>query len=75
MKLPLFAVFAPLLSAGCATSLPPDAFTIAADPAIEVRPTTYSPVVVGYSHREPVDPESWRGVNKRVSPAPPGGGS
>lgn len=75
MKLPLFAVFAPLLSAGCAATLPPDALPISADSAVEIRPSSYSPVVVGYNHREPVDPESWRGINKRVSPAPPGGGS
>ena len=75
MKLLLLAVFAPLFSTGCASTLPPDALPLGADSAIEVRPSSYSPVVVGYTHREPTDPENWRGVNERVSPAPPGGGS
>jgi hypothetical protein len=75
MKLPLFAALAPLFSAGCAATLPPDALSLSADSAIEVRPSSYSPVVVGYNHREPTDPESWRGVNDQVSPAPSGGGS
>jgi hypothetical protein len=75
MKLPMLAAFAPLFSAGCTTALPPNALPISADSPVEIRASSYSPVVVGYNHREPVDPESWRGVNERVSPEPPGGGS
>lgn len=77
MKLPLLAAVVPLSLAACATPLPPDvlpAFGIA-DPASQTRQTHYHPVIVGYTHREPVEPEDWRRLNERLSPAERGNGS
>lgn len=77
MKLPLLAVLAPLSLAACATKPPPDvlpAFS-PADPALGIRGTHYHPVIVDYTHREPVEPEDWRRLNERLSPANRGDGS
>lgn len=77
MKLPLFAVFAPLSLAACAGTPPPDVLPAlaAAEPGLGIRTTHYHPVVVDYTHRRPVEPQNWRRLNERLSPANPGSGS
>jgi len=76
MKIASLAMLASLSVAGCAATTPPDilpAFN-PADPAMGIRDTHYHPVV-DYNHREPVDPQNWRRLNEKLSPANPGGGS
>ncbi|WP_280113336.1 hypothetical protein [Allomesorhizobium alhagi] len=40
-----------------------------------IRDVHYNPVVADYHHREPVDPQNWRRLNERLSPANGGAGS
>lgn len=70
-------MLASLSVAGCAATTPPDVLPAfnPADPIMGVRDTAYRPVVANYNHREPVDPENWRRLNERVSPANPEAGS
>ena len=77
MKTASFAMLASLSAAGCAATTPPDVIPAfnPADPIMGIRDTGYRPVVTNYNHREPVDPENWRRLNQRVSPAEPGAGS
>ncbi|HSM39457.1 MAG TPA: hypothetical protein VK862_01805, partial [Afifellaceae bacterium] len=62
MKIPLFAVVVPFSLAACTGTSAPDAFpaSSAIDPALGIWDTHYHPVVVNYTHREPVEPENWR---------------
>lgn len=78
MKIASLAVLSASLSvAGCAATTPPNILPAynPADPAMGIRDTHYHPVVVDYSHREPVDPQNWRDLNDRLSPAKGGAGS
>ncbi|WP_157020033.1 hypothetical protein [Mesorhizobium xinjiangense] len=70
MKLSFLAVFAPLSLAACAAT-PPAVLPMfnAADPRLGPRDTHYHPVVVDYTHREPVEPEDWRRLNEQLSPS------
>jgi hypothetical protein len=72
MKIASFAMlFASLSIAGC-TATPPPALLPSYNPvdlAMGIRETSYRPVV-DYDRREPVDPQNWRGLNDRLSPAP-----
>jgi hypothetical protein len=60
---------ASLILAGC-TATPPDVLPDfnPADPVLGLREAKY-PGVINYTHREPVDPENWRGLNDKLSPA------
>jgi hypothetical protein len=71
MKIAAFAVLASLSAAGCAATTPPDILPVvnAADPQAGLRPAPYQPVVANYNHRMPVEPENWRRMNERLSPA------
>lgn len=77
MKFAAFAMLASVSLAGCATSNPPEVLPAfnPADPALGIRQTRYRPVVADYNHRVPVDPENWRRLNERLSPANRGAGS
>lgn len=77
MKFAAFAMLSSLSLAGCAATTPPDVLPTfnAADPIMGVRDTRYRPVVANYSHRAPVEPENWRRLNERLSPANRGAGS
>ena len=77
MKIASFAIIASLFVAGCATTTPPDVLPAfnPADPVMGIRDAHYHPVIVDYHHREPVDPQNWRRLNKERAPANPGAGS
>ena len=77
MKTAGFAMLASLSVAGCTATTPPDVIPTfnPADPIMGIRDAHYHPVVVDYHHRQPVDPENWRRLNERLSPANRGAGS
>jgi hypothetical protein len=77
MKIASFAMLASLSVAGCAATTPPNVLPAfnPADPAMGIRDVHYHPVVADYHHREPVDPQNWRRLNERLSPANGGAGS
>ncbi|KKX29612.1 hypothetical protein [Rhizobium sp. LC145] len=66
----LFLVAAlPLLASGCASTLPEVvASTDSPDTMSDVRPVLYQSPIGGYSHRMPVDPKPWRGLNDAQAP-------
>ncbi|MGI6856062.1 hypothetical protein [Mesorhizobium sp. 1B3] len=71
MKIASLAMLSASLSiAGCAASTPPTLLPSynPVDPAMGIHETGYRPIVV-YTRREPVDPQDWRGLNDRLSPA------
>lgn len=70
-------MLASLSAAGCAATTPLDVIPAfnPADPIMGIRDAHYHPVVVDYHHRQPVDPENWRRLNDRLSPANRGAGS
>ncbi len=77
MKFASLAILVSLSVAGCAATTPPDivpAFN-PADPLTAIRDAHYRPVITDYHHREPVDPQNWRRLNERLSPANGGAGS
>lgn len=77
MKIASLAMLSASLSiAGCAATTPPDILPAynPADPAMGIRDTHYHPVV-DYDPRQPVDPQNWRDLNRRLSPAKDGAGS
>jgi hypothetical protein len=77
MKFASLAMLASLSVAGCAATTPPNilpAFN-PADPVMGIRDAHYHPVIADYHHREPVDPQNWRRLNERLSPANGGAGS
>lgn len=71
MKFASLAILASLSVAGCAATTPPDVLRVfnPADPAMGIRDAHYHPVIADYHHREPVDPQNWRRLNERLSPA------
>ena len=76
MKIAILAMLlASLTVAGC-TATPPDILPDfnPADPVLGLRETRY-PGVINYTHREPVDPLSWRQRNDSLSPARSGDAS
>jgi hypothetical protein len=78
MRISSFAMLAASLSAaGCVSSQPPDVLPAfnAADSLMGLRATHYHPVVVDYHHRDPLDPQNWRKLNEKLSPAQSGAGS
>lgn len=77
MKIASLAMLSASLSiAGCAVTTPPTLLPSynPVDPAMGIRDTTYRPVV-DYNRREPVDPQNWRGLNDKLSPAAPKNGA
>lgn len=66
----LFLVVAlPLLVSGCAASLPAViASTDHPDSVTDIRPVLYQNPVGAYTHRTPVDPKPWRGLNDAQAP-------
>lgn len=46
-----------------------------ADPTLGIRAVHHRPAIADYQHREPVEPENWRGLNERVTPRDRGSGS
>lgn len=73
MKIASFAMLAASLSiAGCAATTPPTLLPSynPVDSAMGIRDSGVPPVVT-YTKREPVDPQNWRGLNDRLSPAAP----
>ena len=70
MKHLFFVAALPLLTSGCAATLPPDVIAsgdLAASLA-QVRPPRYTSPVSGYTHRVPVDPQPWRNRNNAQTP-------
>jgi hypothetical protein len=67
---PLFLVAALLLVAsGCASTLPEVvASSNHPDTVVDVAPIAYQNPVGAYSHRMPVDPKPWRGLNDAQAP-------
>lgn len=65
------------LAAGCAATppLPDTAMALAPTNAQAGLTDTHFHPVVNYTHREPVDPQNWRDLNRRLSPAEQGAGS
>lgn len=70
MFLRVMAAFALLGLAGCAVSAPADVlpYQSPADPDADQSREGPTDVVVGYQHRTPVRPKSWRQQNREVSP-------
>ena len=66
----MFLVVAmPLLASGCASTLPEVvASSSQADSVADVVPVAYQNPVGVYSHRIPVDPKPWRGLNDAQAP-------
>ena len=66
----LFLVVAlPLIVSGCASTLPEVvASTDNPDTVSDVRPARHQSPVGGYTHRLPVDPKPWRGLNDAQAP-------
>jgi len=66
----MFLVVAmPLLASGCAATLPEVvASSSHADSVADVVPVAYQNPVGAYSHRFPVDPKPWRGLNDAQAP-------
>ena len=67
---PLFLVAALLLVASeCASTLPEVvASSNHPDTVVDVAPIAYQNPVGAYSHRMPVDPKPWRGLNDAQAP-------
>jgi starvation-inducible outer membrane lipoprotein len=66
----LFLVAAlPLVVSGCVTT-PPEVTTYSSNPdtIVDVAPIAYQNPVGAYSHRMPVDPKPWRGLNDAQAP-------
>ncbi len=70
----LFLVAAvPLFVSGCASTLPEVVDSTASPDTIsDVRPVRYQNPIGDYTHRMPVDPKPWRGLNDAQKP---GGGA
>ncbi|CDZ59843.1 Hypothetical protein NGAL_HAMBI2605_07150 [Neorhizobium galegae bv. orientalis] len=66
----LFLVVAlPLFASGCASTLPEVvASTDHPDTVPDARPLRYQSPIDGYTHRMPVDPKPWRGLNDAQAP-------
>ena len=66
----LFLVAAlPLVVSGCAATLPEVvASTNHPDTVVDVAPIAYQNPVGAYSHRMPVNPKPWRGLNDAQEP-------
>lgn len=66
---PSFLVAAlPLLVSGCATTLP-EVVDSANNPySAHTAPVRYQSPIGGYTHRLPVDPKPWRGLNDAQAP-------
>lgn len=73
MKRMFLVAALPLLVSGCASTLPEViASTNHPGTAIDTPPIAYQNPVGGYSHRMPVNPKPWRGLNDAQAP---GGGA
>lgn len=82
MRILMFPALAAALLASACSSTPPDALVAfnpvakdPSDPGYGIRRPSYSPVVAGYNHRRPTNPDNWREMNDRLSPANKGAGS
>jgi len=66
----LFLVVAlPLAVSGCASTLPEVvASSDSPDTVSDIRPVRYQNPVGSYTHRLPVDPKPWRGLNDAQAP-------
>ncbi len=70
MKRLFLVVALPLFAGGCAATLPevvvlPDS----PDAISSLRPIPYQNPIGAYTHRVPVDPKPWRGLNDAQAPA------
>ncbi|BCH62711.1 hypothetical protein RvVAT039_pl12410 (plasmid) [Agrobacterium vitis] len=69
MKLLFLVVALPLVVSGCASTLPEIvASADTPDTVSYVRPVWYQSPIGGYTHRMPVDPKPWRGLNDAQAP-------
>lgn len=69
MKLTFLMVGVPLFVSGCTSTLPEVvASTGHPDTVIDVRPVRYQTPIGAYTHRTPVDPKPWRGLNDAQAP-------
>ncbi|CDN54387.1 Hypothetical protein RG1141_CH20480 [Neorhizobium galegae bv. officinalis bv. officinalis str. HAMBI 1141] len=69
MKRLFLVVALPLFASGCASTLPEVvASTDYADNPSAVRPVRYQSPIGSYTHRMPVDPKPWRGLNDAQAP-------
>ncbi|WP_430441768.1 hypothetical protein [Shinella sp.] len=68
MKLMFLVAAIPLVASGCASTLP-EVVASSHDPDTTVAaPLAYQSPVGAYSHRMPVDPKPWRGLNNDQAP-------
>lgn len=59
----------PFVVSGCASTLPEVvASSNHPDTVVDVAPIAYQNAVGAYSHRMPVDPKPWRGLNDAQAP-------
>ena len=69
MKLTFLVVGVLLLVSGCTSTLPEVvAATGHPDTVTDVRPVRYQNAIGAYTHRIPVDPKPWRGLNDAQAP-------
>ncbi|MFN7024759.1 MAG: hypothetical protein ACK4QP_09605 [Pseudorhizobium sp.] len=69
MKLTFLVVGVPLLLGGCTSTLPEVVASIGhPDSVTNIRPARYQNPIGEYTHRIPVDPKPWRGLNDAQAP-------
>ncbi|CAD7053144.1 MULTISPECIES: hypothetical protein [Pseudorhizobium] len=69
MKLTFLVVAFPLFASGCASTLPEVVASAGyPDSVTDVRPVRYQSPIGAYTHRVPVDPKPWRGLNDAQAP-------
>ncbi|MCE6077470.1 hypothetical protein [Agrobacterium vitis] len=68
MKLLFLVVALPLVVSGCASTLPEVVASNDNPDTLSVRPVRYQSPIGGYTHRMPVDPKPWRGLNDAQAP-------
>ncbi|WP_325262893.1 hypothetical protein [uncultured Rhizobium sp.] len=68
MKRLFLVVALPLVVSGCTSTLP-EVVALTDNPdTVSVRPVRYQSPIGGYTHRMPVDPKPWRGLNDAQAP-------
>ena len=66
---PFFVVAAlPLVASGCASTLPEVVDSGSQPDSAYAAPVRYEGVIGSYTHRIPVDPKPWRGLNDAQAP-------
>ncbi|MCK8780820.1 hypothetical protein M0654_12575 [Rhizobium sp. NTR19] len=68
MKPSILVAALPLLASGCASALPEVVDNGSSPDTVRAAPVRYQNPVGGYTHRIPVDPKPWRGLNDAQAP-------